>query len=223
MKHRCRVIGVGLAPAQYYYYDSRPEGAGVYSRLELGPAFFQDGQLTSFGGPPGGSVQYNTGFAVDAAVGYAFNPYIAADFEFGAIGAEIQSVPGYFSDNTYLDNLPFLANVTLSWPIPGTLLVPYIGAGAGGSLTVFGTDGFGNNAVAVYGNDSDVVWAWQAFAGLRVDLNPRLSLSLGYKYFVTGDPSFSYPPAYPYTGPNFPLSFQGVQAHCVLVGVNFKF
>jgi len=215
-------LGAPAACAQGLRFST--EGAGPYFRADVGPSFFQDGRLNKFGGSTRSDVEFETGFAVDAAVGYAFNKYLAADFEFGFVGADIESVPGFFvNDNTLLYNAPFLANVTLSYPIPRTIVTPYIGAGVGGSVTVFDTDGFGNSTDAVFGDDSDVVFAWQAFAGLRFDLNKQVSLGVGYKYFNTEDSSFSYPPLFPGTGPDFGVGFDGVHSHSVLFTFQMKF
>lgn len=200
------------------------EGAGPYFRADVGPSFFQDGRLNSFGGSTRKDVEFETGFALDAAIGYAFNKYLATDLEFGIVGAEIDSVPGFFvNDFTSLYNAPFLANVILSCPIPGSIVTPYIGAGAGGSVTVFDTDGFGNSTDAVFGDDTDVVFAWQAFAGLRFELNRNISLGVGYKYFTTEDSSFSYPPLFPGTSPNFRVGFDGVKTHSVLFTFQMRF
>ncbi len=199
--------------------------AGPYFRLGIGPSFFEDGQLTEFStpGPPrrprppvSSPVTYQTGLAVDAAFGWAFNQYAAADFETGFIGAKINNVPGYSSDNSRLYNVPFLFNFTLSYPIPRTILVPYIGAGVGGANVVFDTDNFGpspNNFVV--GSESDVVFAGQVFAGLRFRLNPNMSLDFGYKYFATDNPTFTYPPDN--------VGFRGVQTHSFLFAFVWKF
>jgi opacity protein-like surface antigen len=210
------------ASAQSRYVWST-EGAGGYGRFDIGPTFFQNGKLTGFGGTANAPVDYDVGFATDAAFGYAFNKYLATDFEFGFIGTTINSVPGYFTYNSYLDQLPFVVNVTLSYPIPRTLLVPYIGAGAGGSYTTFSTDGFGNTGTTVFGTESDVVFAWQAFAGVRVNLNKEMAIGLGYRYFTTMNPTFSYPPGYPFVGPNFDVTFKGIQSHSVLFSFQFRF
>ena len=214
-------LGAVAADAQQYY--TLPEGAGGICRFELGPSVIQDGRLTTFGGPASSKVEYDVGFASSAAFGYAFNHYIATDFEFGWIGTTIHSVEGYFLGDTWLDNLPFMVNLTLSLPIPRTIVVPYIGGGVGGSWTMFYTDGFGDGSVAVYGDDSDTVFAWQAFAGLRFKLSEEMSLGIGYKYFVTQDPSFSFPPFYPGSGPNFPMRFDGIRAHSVSLSFQVKF
>ena len=211
-----------LASAQSRYYWST-EGAGPYCRFAIGPTFFQQGKLTGFGGPANSPVNYDVGFAADTAFGYAFNKYLATDFQFGFLGTSINSVPGYFSSNSYVSQLPFLANVIFSYPIRRTLLVPYLGAGLGGSFTSFSTDGFGDTATGVFGTESDVVFAWQAFAGLRVNVNRDMSVGIGYRYLTTMNPTYSYPPGYPFTGPNWDVTFKGIQSHSVLFDFQFRF
>ena len=208
----CFVAAVGQA--QYYQL---PEGTGPYFRLGVGPSFFENGQLTEFGTPVSSPVKYRTGLAADGAFGYAFNKYVAADFELGYVGAKIDNVPGYTSVNSYVYNVPFLANVRLSYPIPRSIVTPYIGAGVGGADVVFDTDNFNDGADFVFGNENDVVFAWQAFAGLRFQLNPEMSLEIGYKYFATEGPTFTYPPD------NFSVGFKGVRTHSVLFTFEWKF
>jgi len=195
-----------------------PPDAGMYFRLGVGPSFFEDGRLTQYGGPVSSPVKYRTGFDFDAAIGYNFSKYIGADFEFGTISTEIESVPGYLSANSYVYNVPFLANLRLSYPIPHTIVTPYIGAGAGGADVGFDTDVFGpNTSNYVAGYENDVVFAWQAFAGVRFQLNRQMTLGIGYKYFTTEDPTFVYPPD------AFAVSFRGTQSHSVLFTFEWKF
>lgn len=207
-------LGTPAAQAQYYQV---PAGAGPYFRMDIGPSFFEDGQLTQFGPPVSSPVKYRTGLAADGAFGYAFNKYIAADFELGCVSAKIDSVPGYTSDNSYLYNVPFLANVILSCPIPRSIVVPYIGAGIGGADVIFDADSFRNNSDEVVGSENDMVFAWQAFAGLRFRLARDLTLGIGYKYFATDAPTFTYPPD------EFAVGFKGVRTHSVLATLEWKF
>lgn len=214
----------GSATWLHAQFFELPEGAGPYFRADLGPAFFQNGQLNNFGGPAGYQVEYDTGFAADTAIGYAFNNYVATDFELGYVGADIRDVqsPGFFTANSTLYNVPFLANLMLSYPIPNSIVVPYIGAGVGGSAVTFDTDGFGNSAAAVYGRETDVVFAWQAFAGLRFKLNDRMLLGIGYQYFATANPTFNYPSVSP-PGPGWTVGFDGVQTHAIMFTFQMKF
>ena len=212
------LLGWGIVSAQAQYYSELPPDAGPIFRMGFGPSFFQDGQLTQYGGSVSSPVDFQTGVAFDAAFGWAFNRYVALDFESGYIGAEINNVPGYISDNSHLYNVPFLANVTLSCPIPHTNLIPSVGAGVGGADAVFDTDQFGPSpANFVTGAESDVVFAGQAFAGLRFQLARNFSLDLGYKFFATDDPTFTYPPD------NFNVGFKGARTHSVLLALRFNF
>jgi opacity protein-like surface antigen len=208
-------FAAAAAQAQYYY--DLPEGAGPYFSIGAGPTFFENGQLTQFGGPVSSPVKYRTGLSAEGAIGYAFNKYVATDFELGYVGAKIDNVPGYNSDNAYIYNVPFLANVTLSYPIPHTIVVPYIGVGVGGADVIFDSDNFSDGADTVVGRENDVVFAWQAFAGLRFRLARDLSLGVGYKYFATADPTFTYPPD------NFNVGFKGARTHSILCTLEWKF
>ena len=213
-------FSAAMAQAQDYYY--LPPDAGPYFRFGIGPSLFDDGRLTQFGGPVSSKVDYDAGLAADAAFGWDFNRYVALDFETGYIGAKINNVPGYISDNSHLYNVPLLVNVTLSLPIPRTNIIPYVGAGVGGADVVFDTDQFGpapNNFVT--GSENDVVFAGQIFAGVRFKLTGNMSLDLGYKYFATGNPTFSYPNEF--TPGNFDVGFRGARTHSVLLSLRFDF
>jgi opacity protein-like surface antigen len=92
--------------------------------------------------------------------------------------------------------------------------------GAGGSATIFDTDSFSNGAITLFGDDSDVVFAYQAFAGVRFDLNERMSLGIRYKYFATEDSSYRFDSSF---GPPVRLGIEGVRTHLVTVSFNLKF
>ena len=105
------LTGAAAAHAQTYYYY--PEGAGPYLRAGIGPAFFQNGRVNNFGGPAGGTIDYQTGLSADVAMGFAFNKYVATDLELGFVGAKLQSAQGYSSANSYLYEAPFMCNLIL--------------------------------------------------------------------------------------------------------------
>ena len=214
-------LGFGAAVAQAQYYYQLPEGAGPYFRMGIGPSFWQNSRVSEPDAlnPSPGTVEYRPGLAVDAAFGYAFNKYIAADFELGYVGAKIDSAAGYFANDSYIYNVPFLANVTLSYPIPRSILVPYIGVGVGGADVTFDADNFQNIATGdvVNGREDDVVFAWQVFAGLKFQLARNLSLGVGYKFLATQNPSFSYPPD------DFHVNFDGARTHSVMASLEWKF
>ena len=196
--------------------------AGPYTKFDVGPTFSQDGQITKFSGfPDGNNISYDVGFAFDAAIGYAFNKWVAVEGEFGWSGSKMDSVQGIQQNDTFLYNVPFLANVVLQYPIHRTRLIPYLGGGVGGSVSIFDTDYFSNGAVTIVGNESDFVFAYQAFAGLRVEINENMSAGVGYKYFATTDSTFSFDSAF--GGPNLDLGISGARTHMVLFSFDWKF
>ncbi len=209
------LVSIGVASAQDYYF---PEGAGPYAQIEAGPTFYQNGQLKTYGGPTSASVHYRVGASADADFGYAFNKYIAAGVETGVNGTRIDNIPGYSLRSADIYNIPFLANVTFSYPIPHTILTPYIGGGAGGSDSVFNPRYMRDGFTEVEGSENDVVFAWEAYAGVRFQLARNLSLGVGYKYFGTANPNFSYPPS-----PNFNVGFKGVETHSIMASLTVVF
>ena len=207
------------APAPSYLFILPPD-AGPFANFDAGPTIYQNGELKTFGGPASGKVHYDVGASGDVTLGFAFNRYVAAGFEFGVNTTTIDSIPGYVLSDARFYNIPFLANITFTYPIPRSFITPYIGGGVGGSDSVFDpssmSDANFNNTVT--GEEDDVVFAWEAYAGLRFQFTPNMSLGIGYKYFGTGNPNFSYPPA-----PNFNVGFRGVQTHSILASFNIRF
>ena len=218
-----------VAKAQYDWV--LPEGAGPTFRMGVGPSFFQNGTLREFtleGTPPFSAqnqrVSYDTGIAVGGALGYAFDKYFSLDFESGYIWAQLDNVPGYIVHDSSIGNVPLLVNAKLTLPIPHTNIVPYVGGGVGGAVSVFDARGFsdaGQNVI-VDGSDSEAVFACQAFAGVRFLLARNLSLGVGYNFFATGNPTFSYPAANP-AEPNLDIGFRGVRTHSVMFTLEWNF
>ena len=207
-----------VLPGPAWFY-AEPDGSGPYVTFEAGPTIYQNGTLTSFGGPVSAPVQYDAGFSADVDFGYNFNRYVAAGLEFGLNSTTINNIPGYFLSDAQFYNIPFMANVTFSLPLRNSWVTPYAGFGVGGSDSVLNpsimADSFNNT---VSGEADDVVFAWEAFAGLRFQLNPSFSVGVGYKYFGTTNPNFSYPPS-----PNFNVGISGIQSHSIMVSANFSF
>lgn len=210
------------SPAQYYDNFFGANG-GPYFRVGAGAALTADGSITEFSGfAAGNKVKYDTGFAFEGAIGYAFNPWISAEFETGSFVNQISHVEGFALADTYLYNVPFMANVTLKYTIPRTIVTPYVGAGVGGSITGFDTDYFSNGQVSLYGSDSTVVFAYQFYAGVRFDINGQMSVGIGYKYFATEDSDFRYE-SFNFGGPDHHLGIEGVSSHIVTVTFTMRF
>jgi len=205
------------------YYSSYSGDVGPYFRAGAGPAFTQDGMVKGFTGfAPGNEIEYRTGFALEGAVGFAFNEWVAIEFESSWIGNEINAVEGFAHDDTFLYHAPLLVSVTLQQRIPQTIVTPYLRAAVGGAVTIFDTEGFSNGTATLFGEASDFVFAYQLAAGLRFDLNDQMSIGIGYKYFSTEDSTFKYEALFG-GGPDARLEIEGVRTHVVLVTFDMKF
>lgn len=201
-------------------------GAGPYIRAGVGPAFFEDGNLKGYTlAPtfhslgfvgPSGTVSYHVGYSGEFGFGYAFDRFLSVGFETGYTWAGIDSVQNYAASGSTIGNVPFLANVTLSVPIPDTYVVPYIGGGVGGVDSIFDARNFAPlfgavQGTTLHGSQSDVVFGYQVILGVRINLNPHIAIGVGYDFLGTGNPTFSYPPA-----PNLNAEFEGIRAHTIL-------
>ena len=74
-----------------------------------------------------------------------------------------------------------------------------------------------SGSVFVNGTASDVVFAYQAFGGLKYEINDRLAVGVIYKYFASGDPEWDVRRS----GEN--ISFKGTHTHSVSAVVTFRF
>jgi len=210
-------------PARAQYYDSYRGGAGPFFRVGIGPAFTEDGKITEYTGfTAGNKIEYDTGTAIEFAGGFAFNDFVSVELEASWIANEIGHVEGFTHDDTFLYNAPILASVALQHRIPNTIVTPYVRAGVGASATIFDTDSFSNGTVTLFGDDSEIVFAYQFSAGLRFDINHQMSIGVGYKYFATEDSSFKYESFF-VGGPDQRLGVDGVRTHMVTVSFNMKF
>jgi opacity protein-like surface antigen len=205
------------------YHMVLPREAGPYYRFNYGATFPEDGRLTTFGTfPTGNTVSYDTGFALDAAVGYAFNRWVETELEVGWRWNKIGHIQGFRLQETFLNQVSTLANVVLQYPIPGLRVVPYIGGGVGGTATFFDTDGLSNGVVTAVGSDHDYVFAYQGVAGLRFTINRQISLGVGYTYFASDDSSYHFEPLV-CCGPELRVGFDRVAIHMVRLNLTLKF
>jgi OmpA-OmpF porin, OOP family len=210
--------------AQYRSFVTRD--AGFYWWLDTGAVIPEDGHISDFGGfTSGQKVQYDVGFGLDVAGGYAFNRYFATELQLGGTWNSFSSVEGASIHDTSLSTVPILANVVLQYPIPRTVVVPYIGAGVGGAATIFDTDDFympvPGGSVSLHGSQSDFVFAWQGIAGVRFDLNQWMSLGVRYRYLYTDSSTYSFESYH--HGPDFDLDLSSFHSHLVALIFQMKF
>ncbi len=156
---------------------------GLYFRGGIGPEIAHKTDVKEFFGPSSGTqVKYDAGLRISAAGGYQFCRYFSAEVESGILYNSIKSISGPGSSGSDIDasvvNVPLLANAVFHIPLESNF-VPYCGFGFGGSTSVLTIDHATIAGRTLDGDDSDFVWAAQAFAGAPVRQRPDALVSGG--------------------------------------------
>jgi opacity protein-like surface antigen len=182
-----------------------------YFDTDLGGVLQQDliirnaGQSVSF--DPGISANLNFGYNITDALAVEFQTGVASS-EINTSGSQALVFSGYSAD---IYQVPIMANFIFKVPIPGGL-TPYFGVGYGGAVTTLESYRRG-----YYVSDTDITPAYQAIAGLRVALNRRTEVGVGYRFLATSshtwfaDSQNLYTP----TGPTF--------SHSILATLSMSF
>jgi len=166
---------------------------GLYFKADAGGNVTEDIRLLEFFGPvtPGSKIKLDPGVRFGLTAGYDVCDWFGFEGQFGIYANKISGVTDSTRrDDCFFENVPFLVNATVHLPY-WYRVSPYIGAGAGGSVSVLDVDHLEINGVSLHGSDSDVVFAYQAFAGLRFMINKHMGVSVEYRYFAADAPSWT--------------------------------
>jgi opacity protein-like surface antigen len=222
MKKYKSILAVGVCAGAVCAGVAHAE-TGFYAGADAGGLLTLDTRVKEFLGPvsPGTKVQLDPGFRLGLHGGYRLTDWFAVEGETGVMGNNIKSITGASIDgDATLANVPFLLNARFQLPHGKCPITPYFGGGAGGSATVLS---FGNhidfNGTRLHGSDSDVVFAYQAFGGLRYAINDRMGVGVEYHYFATTGASWS---ANGVGTPNR-IALAGVQSHAITAAFDFRF
>lgn len=201
------------------------EAGRFYVHLDLGPSFAEDTGVTEFLGPAqGAEVEFETGVRLDLAGGYRVTDWFGVEMETGFASMFVDHISGVGSvdvNNSSFTTVPLLVNVVFQVPNPSRL-VPFAGGGVGGALSMFYADDITNyNTFFVDGSDSDAVFAFQGFAGLRFQINDAMSAGLVYKYFYTDAASWGVEDDF--DQPIGDIAFEEVKMHSVSAFFSVKF
>jgi OOP family OmpA-OmpF porin len=139
------------------------------------------------------AVRFNAGFNAGFRGGYQWGPWrLEEEYgyrqndvanNFSGHDFAINGLSGNRHTNSIMTNV--LYDFTLGWPI-----TPHIGVGVG-AVDIF--DGLKVPGIGQFFNNSTWQFGYQAFAGLRYNINPLLALDLDYRYLTTTQPTFSIP------------------------------
>lgn len=220
MKSKLVLLGTVAALSIAAASQSEARNQGWYIGLEGGANWVDDndGLLGINSGVPffTETTEFDTGWAVLATVGYAFDNNWRIELEGGYRQNDVDLVSlGIFPGTTSggeLNEISIMANVLYDIPLAEKLSLTF-GVGAGVDRTEFEPPAFWG------GDDDDWNFAYQGIAGLSYELTNRLDLTLTYRYLHVDAPEFSVP-----GGPN-PTpehwQFDDLEKHTVTVGLRY--
>lgn len=151
-----------------------PSTAGPYLTVAGGALFLQDASW----GPL--DVEFDTGWSVNAALGYAFGNGFAVELESGYGTADVDNIRLYgrsFGIDAEYSQVPIFANAVYMADLTDALGF-YIGAGAGAVWSE--TEALGYSA-------DDWNFGFQAKAGFSYRVSEAVSLNLGYRFIFVVD------------------------------------
>jgi len=177
--------------------------AKTYISGNVGAVFVQDADLTETG--PGvsgtGEFEFDTGYGVNAALGYSLDglrleaelSYRQADFD--QLSVDSITVAGFtitglgsFDVDGDTSALGLMGNVWYDFDTGGKLR-PFIGGGIGLARVDIDVASVGGAPVGL--SDHDYVFAYQAGAGVGYEISSNTVATLGYRFFGTSDPEFN--------------------------------
>jgi outer membrane protein OmpA-like peptidoglycan-associated protein len=191
------------------------ERVGPYGSVFGGYVILQDADLEV--GSASGEAEFDDGWAGGVAFGYDWG------------GPRLEAEVSYRRNEN--DRISITSPITASAPLAGHMsalsvmlnalydftnssrFTPYLGAGIGVGV-IDAVDGRVVPGPVIL-NDTDVVFAYQGIAGVKVAVTEGLSLFVDYRYFATLDPSFNLPGA----GPDLDAEYA---THNLMVGLTYN-
>jgi OOP family OmpA-OmpF porin len=193
-----------------------------YVKADAGGILTSDTDFDKFFGEDtsGSEIKFSPGVRFAVAAGYNVTDWFAAEAETGVMANEIDSISGANRVDAVFSNVPLLVNIKFQCPARYRVS-PYVGAGAGMSFSVIDSDHIDFGTTHMDGTDSDAVFAWQAFGGVRFKLNENMGLSIEYRYFAAD--SAEWEADFGTSGNNDKMGFGRTETHAFSVAFDFRF
>ena len=197
-------------------------GNRFYVKGDIGANWTQNADLREFFGEPlttGAKVKFDTGVRLGFTAGFRVTEWFSPEVETGIMASEIKSISGASHVDAVFSNVPLMFNVRFQPPRMYTV-TPYFGFGTGVSFPIIDVDQITIGNTSIFdGSDSDAVWAYQAFAGVRFKINENMGVSVEYRYFHADSAHWEADFA---TGSE-QFRFGQTETHCVSFAFDFRF
>lgn len=182
---------------------------GWYIGLEAGANWIDDADSVvsiDLGEPPpattSGTVEFDTGWAVFATAGYAFDSNWRIEGELGYRANETTS------GTAEVNEWSFMLNALYDFELSPSMTFS-LGAGAGYDHATL--------ELPAGLEDSQGNFAYQGIAGLNYALSKRLDLTLTYRYLVVDDPEFDFTAGATTIG----FDIENIHKHSVTLGLRY--
>lgn len=216
MKNKMLLLGAAAALSFSAPAQALPDG--WYVSLEGGGNWVQDWDFNLTGKDTPGSIEFDTGWAVLASVGYDFGNW-SAEFEAGHRSNKFNQMtsdeaPAAFRRNLFddvkLEEASFMGNLKYNYPVTEKL-----------TLTLGGGLGVDQARLKLATNNrssesDDWNFAYQGIASAGYAIGQRSELYIAYRYFRTNSAQFDFRPTFEnvYDGDNF-------QKHTATIGFRY--
>jgi opacity protein-like surface antigen len=124
-------------------------------------------------------ITFKPGIDVDAALGLKTGG-TRLEVSLGYRHSAVESIMGakMMNSGSNVDFWTFMANGCLDFERKGAIVIPYIMAGIGFADVVLNDDS---------GSQTHGTFAWQAGAGIGIEVSKKITLDLGYRYLSPSD------------------------------------
>lgn len=178
-----KVVGsIAIAALVVFSLRAQDIAKGPFIGVDGGAILQQKADFRTSAGPSQ-IATFNPGVRGDLDLGYNFCQSFAVAFEPGFMWDRIHDLGGNplskYDQSIDLYSVPLLANFIFRVPTHCSL-VPYLGIGGGGNVSVFDFYDKGSQF-----NETDIEPAAQGELGLEYNVTPNLSLGLAYKFMAT--------------------------------------
>jgi OOP family OmpA-OmpF porin len=181
MRHSTCGLVAAIAAASMTFANQAKAEQGYYLELHGGGVYLMDSDLDVSGGGSG-SVEFDTGYLIGGAFGYAWEQGFRGEFALDYRTNDIDE-SGVDGDAS---SLAVMLNGFYQLPVDFPVK-PYVGVGVGRARV----DAEASSSGTEFVDDNDQVWAYQAMAGITYEINPAIAVGAGYTYFATEDPNFN--------------------------------
>ncbi len=203
--------------------DSSAQQDRFYMKADAGVVAAKDVALEEFLGPvpADAKLSLDPGVRLGFRAGYGFTDWFAGEIETGIIANKIDDISGGTATevNGTFAKIPLMLNGRITLPNKYRV-APYLGAGAGVASTILTANDIVVSGRGMNGSVTDVVFVWQAFAGLRIALGEKTALNIGYHYLNAAPSDMRTEDSLP-TGDRIRLGRS--ETHAITVGFEWSF